>query len=92
MQEVDVRFIEYMPFDGNKWNSPKMFPYSEMLKLIKSQWPDFEKLKDDVSDTSKVRTVADRLFIIKACVAVHKLPVSLSIAVIWFIITNDCVL
>ena len=23
--DVDVRFIEYMPFDGNKWNMAKFF-------------------------------------------------------------------
>ena len=23
--DVDVRFIEYMPFDGNKWNMNKFF-------------------------------------------------------------------
>ena len=33
---VDVRFIEYMPFDGNKWDTRKMVPYSEMLDLIKA--------------------------------------------------------
>ena len=46
-----------MPFDGNKWNSPKMFPYTEMLKLIKTEWSDFEKLVDSPSDTSKVTAV-----------------------------------
>ena len=24
---IDVRFIEYMPFDGNKWNTDKMVSY-----------------------------------------------------------------
>ena len=34
-KRVDVRFIEYMPFDGNKWNDKKMVPYQEMLKIIR---------------------------------------------------------
>jgi cyclic pyranopterin phosphate synthase len=30
-----LRFIEYMPFDGNKWNTKKMVPYQEMLNIIR---------------------------------------------------------
>ena len=30
-----ARFIEYMPFDGNKWNTKKMVPYQEMLNIIR---------------------------------------------------------
>jgi molybdenum cofactor biosynthesis enzyme MoaA len=54
-QDVDVRFIEYMPFDGNKWNTKKMVPYREMLKLIALKYDlnDIEKLQDDPNDTSK---------------------------------------
>ncbi|KAG7669642.1 putative GTP 3',8-cyclase, mitochondrial [Nannochloris sp. 'desiccata'] len=29
---INVRFIEYMPFDGNVWSSDKMVPYKEMMK------------------------------------------------------------
>jgi len=36
---VDVRFIEYMPFDGNKWNDKKLFPYKEMVAKIKQKFP-----------------------------------------------------
>ena len=25
-KDIDVRFIEYMPFEGNKWNDKKMVP------------------------------------------------------------------
>jgi cyclic pyranopterin phosphate synthase len=28
---VEVRFIEYMPFDDNGWNDKKLVPYAEML-------------------------------------------------------------
>ncbi|XP_034381205.1 molybdenum cofactor biosynthesis protein 1 isoform X2 [Cyclopterus lumpus] len=42
---LDVRFIEYMPFDGNKWNFRKMVSYQEMLDLIRQQWPDLERLE-----------------------------------------------
>ena len=53
-QRVDVRFIEYMPFDGNKWNSHKMVTYQEMIDEISQRWPGFHRLQDGPNDTSKV--------------------------------------
>ncbi|XP_065536107.1 molybdenum cofactor biosynthesis protein 1 isoform X1 [Lathamus discolor] len=50
---LDVRFIEYMPFDGNKWNFKKMVSYKEMLDTIKQQWPELEKLSCEASSTAK---------------------------------------
>ncbi|XP_078491305.1 uncharacterized protein LOC100183279 isoform X1 [Ciona intestinalis] len=50
---VDVRFIEYMPFDGNKWNENKMVSYQSMLKTIQSQFPIIHRLEDDPNHTSK---------------------------------------
>lgn len=35
---VDVRFIEYMPFDGNKWSENRMFPYKHMMEKIKGNY------------------------------------------------------
>ncbi|XP_049841454.1 molybdenum cofactor biosynthesis protein 1 isoform X1 [Schistocerca gregaria] len=52
-KNVDVRFIEYMPFSGNKWNDGKMVSFSEMLQIIRKQWPDFEPLPNGPNDTSK---------------------------------------
>ncbi|KIE00066.1 molybdenum cofactor biosynthesis protein 1 B, partial [Metarhizium majus ARSEF 297] len=52
-KDLEVRFIEYMPFDGNKWNKGKMFSYAEMLDLIREQFPGLAKVKDDKNDTSK---------------------------------------
>lgn len=31
---VDVRFIEYMPFSGNRWETEKMLSFKDMLGLI----------------------------------------------------------
>lgn len=31
---INVRFIEFMPFDGNVWNVKKLVPYSEMLDTV----------------------------------------------------------
>ncbi|KAL3481931.1 hypothetical protein BJX99DRAFT_217825 [Aspergillus californicus] len=50
---IEVRFIEYMPFDGNKWSQGKMVPYQEMLALIREKYPTLEKVTDHKNDTSK---------------------------------------
>ncbi|XP_047104782.1 molybdenum cofactor biosynthesis protein 1-like [Schistocerca piceifrons] len=52
-KNVDVRFIEYMPSSGNKWNDGKMVSFSEMLQIIRKQWPDFDPLPNGPNDTSK---------------------------------------
>jgi cyclic pyranopterin phosphate synthase len=31
---VNVRFIEYMPFDGNVWSTNKMVTYREMMQRV----------------------------------------------------------
>ncbi|KAI0131662.1 molybdenum cofactor biosynthesis prote [Hypoxylon sp. NC0597] len=52
-KDIEVRFIEYMPFDGNKWNEGKMFSYVEMLDRIRERFPGLEKVQDHKNDTSK---------------------------------------
>ncbi|KAI9793733.1 MAG: hypothetical protein M1833_000679 [Piccolia ochrophora] len=52
-RDVEVRFIEYMPFGGNKWNQGKMFSYQEMLDLIRTKYPSLQKVRDHKNDTSK---------------------------------------
>ncbi|CAG8172153.1 unnamed protein product [Penicillium nalgiovense] len=54
---VEVRFIEYMPFDGNKWNQGKMFTYQEMLAVIREKYPTLEKVTDHENDTIKTYQV-----------------------------------
>ncbi|ROT35866.1 molybdenum cofactor biosynthesis prote [Sodiomyces alkalinus F11] len=51
--DVEVRFIEYMPFDGNRWNEGKMFAYAEMLDTIRAAHPGLHKVRDHPNDTSK---------------------------------------
>ena len=50
---VDVRFIEYMPFSGNRWHTEKMLSFKEMLNLINERFPDFQALPNGPNDTSK---------------------------------------
>lgn len=54
---VEVRFIEYMPFDGNKWSRDKMLSYEEMLGIIREKYPDLRKVQDHENDTSKTFAV-----------------------------------
>ena len=54
-QPLDVRFIEYMPFDGNKWSMSKFVPYRSMLAQVMARWPQLLKRQDSPNDTSKVR-------------------------------------
>ncbi|KAK5950679.1 hypothetical protein OHC33_008346 [Knufia fluminis] len=56
-KDIEVRFIEYMPFDGNKWSENKMVSYDEMLALIRSKYPDVHRVQDHVNDTSKTYKV-----------------------------------
>ncbi|KAH8878876.1 molybdenum cofactor biosynthesis protein 1 B [Thozetella sp. PMI_491] len=56
-QDIEVRFIEYMPFDGNKWSEGKMFSYREMLELIQMEHPTLERVTGHKNDTSKTYQV-----------------------------------
>jgi len=52
---VAVRFIEFMPFDGNQWNREKTVSYEEIMQNISSVYKPQEILRiiDDPNDTSK---------------------------------------
>ena len=49
---VHVRFIEFMPFVGNKWSSEKVFSHQQILDIISSKYR-FIKLLNEKNDTSK---------------------------------------
>lgn len=52
---ISVRFIEFMPFDGNKWDMSKMVSYAEVMEYVNASFPkdDIIRLKDAPNDTSK---------------------------------------
>ncbi|PNH00092.1 Molybdopterin biosynthesis protein CNX2, partial [Tetrabaena socialis] len=54
-QPINVRFIEYMPFDGNVWSDSKMVPYRELLDRIRAAFPDtpLERLDDPAGEVAK---------------------------------------
>ena len=51
---VNVRFIELMPFDGNKWDDRKLITYFEMMDVLKQQGIGLvREPKKDPHDTTK---------------------------------------
>lgn len=53
-KDLDVRFIEYMPFSGNGWNKAAMVSYKDMLEQIQSVYKELYPLVNSLNDTSKV--------------------------------------
>lgn len=49
---VHVRFIEFMPFSGNRWTSNKVVTLQQILDTIAQRY-DFLPLKGDAHDTAK---------------------------------------
>ncbi len=49
---VHVRFIEFMPFDGNNWNWEYVVPYKEILEKVEGVFP-VEKIDDSAFSTAK---------------------------------------
>ncbi|KAL4246324.1 radical SAM superfamily protein [Abortiporus biennis] len=52
-QNLSVRFIEFMPFTGNKWDKAKMVPSSGLLSHIEAQHPLVIKAPDELNDTAR---------------------------------------
>lgn len=60
--DLEVRFIEYMPFDGNRWSTGKMVSFNEMLERITVHYPTLRHTVPDghhngPHDTSKTYEV-----------------------------------
>ncbi len=53
---VEVRFIEFMPFDGNRWNENRLVPHVEMLNRICRVYP-IEILEFGRNETAKMYRV-----------------------------------
>jgi len=51
-EPVHVRFIEFMPFSGNRWTSNKVFTWKEILKVIEEKYS-YLPLQGDKHDTAK---------------------------------------
>jgi cyclic pyranopterin phosphate synthase len=55
---LHVRFIEFMPFDGNKWNNERVVSCEEILGKISLYYTSI-KLPDALNDTAKKYQVKD---------------------------------
>ena len=53
---VHVRFIEFMPFSGNRWTSNKVFTWQQMMEVIENKYT-VARLQDEKHDTAKKYTV-----------------------------------
>jgi cyclic pyranopterin phosphate synthase len=49
---VHVRFIEFMPFTGNRWTSNKVFTMQQMLEVIQEKY-EVVRLQDEKHGTAK---------------------------------------
>jgi cyclic pyranopterin phosphate synthase len=56
-RNIDVRFIEYMPFTGNRWETDKMVSFRDTLDIIKEKYPNLAPLENGPNDTSKAYQV-----------------------------------
>lgn len=50
-QAVDVRFIEFMPFAGNRWTAGQVYPMADILRTIGTRYA-FEPVPADRHDTA----------------------------------------
>lgn len=49
---IEIRFIEFMPFAGNKWQSSEVVTADQMLSIISQQY-DIQKVEDEPNSTAK---------------------------------------
>lgn len=56
---IQVRFIEYMPFDGNKWQQRKMISYLEIRDRITAAGYSLDRISHLPGETSKNFGVTD---------------------------------
>ncbi len=49
---IHVRFIEFMPFDGNKWNREKVITLQEILDRVKTEF-EFTSIERSAHETAK---------------------------------------
>jgi molybdenum cofactor biosynthesis protein A len=54
-RDIQIRFIEFMPFDGNQWNKEKLVSYAEILWQVNENYAaeNVERLIDKPNDTAK---------------------------------------
>lgn len=58
---LNLRFIEFMPFDGNQWKLDQLVSLEEILKSVNNHYPTAAviRLKDQANDTAKNYKIKD---------------------------------
>ena len=59
-QPVEVRFIEFMPFNGNRWSSNQVMTQSEILEIIGAKYG-FTQMTMGIHDTAKTFSINGHL-------------------------------
>lgn len=54
-KNIQIRFIEFMPFSGNQWDKSKLVSYAEIMETIQSEYAisQIERLENAPNDTAK---------------------------------------
>jgi len=50
---VDICFIEWMPFNNNRWNASRFMSYEDMLDKMSLEGTPLERIGDGLNDTTK---------------------------------------
>ena len=53
-RNLQIRFIEFMPFDGNQWNKEKLVSYAEIMAQVENYYAE-AKCKTHARQTQRYR-------------------------------------
>lgn len=59
-REVEVRFIEFMPFSGNRWDDSKLVAHVDAVRALLARFPAAAPALPRPHDTARVRPRARR--------------------------------
>jgi cyclic pyranopterin phosphate synthase len=51
--DVHVRFIEFMPFDGNRWSADRILPHHELVSRLRDAHGGLERVSNDAHDVAR---------------------------------------
>lgn len=58
---LSVRFLEYMPFNGNKWSNLKFIPYQEQKRVLEERFGPLVSVTDTPDSTSNNFKISDHV-------------------------------
>ncbi|GAA5929648.1 uncharacterized protein JCM15063_004211 [Sporobolomyces koalae] len=58
-EDITVRFIEYMPFEDNRWSTDKLVPSALLLSQLSRRYAAIDKISDAPSDTTRAYRIKD---------------------------------